>query len=647
MKKSKILFFSSAIISLSLILTPFGVFGDNLKIEQSDPVGDILNELRVQGETEGWTFSVGRSSASERTIGELCGLVEPDNWQESAAFDNTIDTTLTVPEKFDWRNEGGLTPVKNQGACGSCWAFGTTAALESTIKIKTGETVDLSEQWLVSCNRDGWGCNGGWWAHDYYAGTVGKCGGTGAVLESSFPYTASDSFCNGPYPHQYLLIDTDGDGYSWKFIDGQSNIPSPEQIKQAIFTYGPISVGVYVDSAFHMYDGGIFNSQSNGQVNHAVALVGWDDNQGEEGVWFLKNSWDTDWGENGYMRIEYGCNNVGYASCFIDGYRDLGPDNIDIQINLELYRLTNDPRQGDFDPIEFLPFDKPEWYYRVGVESEGEPIYQYKHNKKEDSENPGSWWDYAHEYTWYINQDHLFYTSQPTADVTIKLMEYDSDFLISDKDDLADVSQSSGGGVDDDTNDKRQAIYHGTYDVRTDELTGDITDTEGDHKTTMGDGKNNAKVWFRITDNYVAEKYEPIIDVDPDYLSYGEVSLGKHEKTFEIYNVAPKDPLDWAEKLKWTASTDKSWITLNKKSGTIAGSLSETVKVTIDTTNLEKGKYYTGNIVIDSNDREETIGVSLTVKKARYRLILPDFLRTYLSNFFIFYQNIIQKLHYT
>ena len=90
-----------------------------------------------------------------------------------------------------------------------------------------------------------------------------------------------------------------------------------DEIKRAIMDYGPIAVGIRVGNAFLAYTGGIFNLDETGEVNHAVALVGWDDNQGERGVWILRNSWGTGWGEAGYMHIEYGTSQVGYAANYI------------------------------------------------------------------------------------------------------------------------------------------------------------------------------------------------------------------------------------------------------------------------------------------------------------------------------------------
>jgi C1A family cysteine protease len=268
-------------------------------------------------ETNLLTNTIDENLAEKYSIDELCGLIEPDDWYIDARFDPCTPIN-DLPDSFDWREEieGGLPPIRSQGSCGSCWAFGTIASLECNIKIKDGDEVDLSEQWLVSCNQDGYGCGGGWWCHDYFMenGKTDPCGDSGAVLEEDFPYMASNEPCDCPYPHEYFIED-------WAYVGDPNGVAKVEEIKQAIYDYGVVSVAVCVNSAFHDYDGGVFSGPSCTSMNHAVALVGWDDNQGTDGVWFLRNSWGSGWGENGYMRIEYGVSNVGYRTVRVR-YRD-------------------------------------------------------------------------------------------------------------------------------------------------------------------------------------------------------------------------------------------------------------------------------------------------------------------------------------
>jgi len=291
-----------------------------------------IEQLREQGVVEGWTFTVGENTATERDVDELCGFVVPDNWKETARFESFANRQLVLPERFDWRDSIALPPIKDQGHCGSCWAFATVGALECNIKIRDGFDVDLSEQYLVSCNSDGWSCSGGFFAHDYHQWKPDLCGDSGAVLEEDFPYEAANATCGCPYPHQYYIED-------WAYLTEREDLPSVAAIKQAIVEYGPVSVAVAVTSSFQAYTGGVFNACSGNWRNHAVVLVGWDDNQGENGVWFMRNSWGPGWGEDGYMRIQYNCSSIGWGACFIEYL----PQDPDIDADGVLNREDNCP----------------------------------------------------------------------------------------------------------------------------------------------------------------------------------------------------------------------------------------------------------------------------------------------------------------
>lgn len=277
-----------------------------------------MAELRARAKAEGWTFEIDRNPATLQPIENLCGTVIPEGYEEPADTGSEWDQRDDLPAAFDWRDYGGCTPIRNQGGCGSCWAFSAVGAVESAILINDGVSVNLSEQWLVSCTTAG-DCGGGWpsAALDVmkrFAVMNDSCGDSGAVLESAFPYVAWDKPCGCPYDHPYWI---------------QNKFNAADK-KQAILDYGPISVTVAVDGAFQAYDNGVFNACWNGTVNHAVVLVGWDDNQGSDGVWIMRNSWGTWWGEDGYMRIEYGCSKIGgnalriqyRPDCNVNGVRD-------------------------------------------------------------------------------------------------------------------------------------------------------------------------------------------------------------------------------------------------------------------------------------------------------------------------------------
>ena len=264
-----------------------------------------IDDMREMGRQEGWTFEVSLNPATEYSLEQLCGLVVPDDWEKTAKF-VTPEISKSLPSSFDWRSQVTLPSVRNQGGCGGCWAFATVGALECAIKIKDNTTVNLSEQYLVSCNNEGWGCDGGWWAHDYHEWKSDDCDSVGAVMESEFPFQYSDVPCECPYTHPYRITD-------WSFVGG-----GIEGMKQAIMDYGPISVAISANNALQAYSGGIFNGCTGTTINHAVVIVGWDDNQGTNGVWIVRNSWGSWWGEGGYGRIPYGCNQIGYGACFIN-----------------------------------------------------------------------------------------------------------------------------------------------------------------------------------------------------------------------------------------------------------------------------------------------------------------------------------------
>ncbi|NIA15112.1 MAG: hypothetical protein GWP08_13655 [Nitrospiraceae bacterium] len=279
--------------------------------------------LRAQGEAEGWTFTVGRTPATKIPLEDLCGLVEPKGWRDEAVFEIFAEKAA-LPPAFNWRDTVGCPPIRNQGGCGSCWAFSTVGAFECNIFVQDGIAVDLSEQWLVSCNQETapptlpidnleprWGCNGGWFAHDYHTGAkTDSCGGSGAVLEADFPYTETDAPCACPYAHPYMLD-------SWAFIGPEFDLPSVDAIKQAIYEYGPVSTAIYASGVYSAYTGGVFNADSAEPPNHGVVILGWNDALGANGAWLTRNSWGSWWGEAGYMWIEYGVSSVGYGANFV------------------------------------------------------------------------------------------------------------------------------------------------------------------------------------------------------------------------------------------------------------------------------------------------------------------------------------------
>ncbi|MBN1557731.1 MAG: S8 family serine peptidase [Lentisphaerae bacterium] len=302
----------------------------------AEPSAEILERIeaiRADVAREGYSYTVGYTPALEYSLEELCGYIPAPPEFFEAAPRAPVQRGLrapALPEQFDWREEsGGLTPIRNQASCGSCWAFATVGCLESNIRITDGQEEDLSEQLLVSCAEMYFGCSGGWEAHPYFYDTPAADGEVGAALETDFPYEAADVPCAGPYPRLYVL-----DG--WAYVGADDGVADTDAIKQALLDYGPVFVGVDA-THFGAYTGGVFDNDSSRNVNHAVVLVGWDDTLGTEGCWILRNSWGPGWGEGGYMWIEYGCARVGYRASYINYKGGVMPPAGEILFDREVY----------------------------------------------------------------------------------------------------------------------------------------------------------------------------------------------------------------------------------------------------------------------------------------------------------------------
>ncbi len=276
----------------------------------ADALGNYINQLRQQGDEEGWSFEVDDNGIITRDSGALLGTALNYRPTEKNIKYFTIPKAnmKALPEKFDWREKTPKVPVSDQGNCGSCWAFALVGIAERLVAAKDGVVVNFSEQWVLDCNPNDWSCNGGWNPYEMFVGPD-ACYKIGMVLENILPYEEEKLACGCDNPRT--------SPYAFKYeYTIKEDLPFQEkvnQIKQAIFNYGPVWTTVRAGTTpFLAYAGGVFNYKpSGGSIDHAVVLEGWDDTRGANGVWILRNSWSELWGEDGYMLIEYDSSLVG------------------------------------------------------------------------------------------------------------------------------------------------------------------------------------------------------------------------------------------------------------------------------------------------------------------------------------------------
>jgi cathepsin L len=203
-------------------------------------------------------------------------------------------------DSIDWSTKGVVTGVKNQGQCGSCWAFSSTGGLEGQWALATANLQSLSEQQLVDCDKYSSGCNGGLMSTSFqwYESNA-------AATEDSYAYTARDGTCKSSFTTAVPVggvtgfVGVDGEG---SLLDAVSNI-------------GPVSVAIEADqSAFQHYSGGVLpGSECGSNLDHGVLTVGYGEQDGTN-YWKIKNSWGASWGTNGYLLIQRGDGACGIAS---------------------------------------------------------------------------------------------------------------------------------------------------------------------------------------------------------------------------------------------------------------------------------------------------------------------------------------------
>jgi C1A family cysteine protease len=276
-----------------------------------------LAELERLKKERGWTFDLKYTDVLERPLPPRIPLTTRSSRQSleqtkkpkgqlasasktsSGPWNTRCDASA---RQWDWRTEGHVGDVRDQGRqCLACWAFAAAAAFEGSYSVQHGTYVPVSEQNVLNCASDMSDCAGGLVADAYKVFTT-----KGAVNAALEPYLAHRTDCTPPAGKMRAL--------TWGYVSADEVIPSTPAIKEALCRYGPIVSAVRATLSMQAYAGGVFNHDEAGPANHAVAIIGWDD---EKEAWLVRNSWGAEWGLNGYMWIKYRVSSIGTEASWI------------------------------------------------------------------------------------------------------------------------------------------------------------------------------------------------------------------------------------------------------------------------------------------------------------------------------------------
>jgi len=294
-------------------VTAFKAFKENIKEIKT------LNDLK--GAKFGWNRFTDMGMSEFRA--KYLGRDVPTSSQRANIKAAPLTSDGPSVTKLDWVEEGAVTPVRDQGWCGSCWAYATVATIESRYILDTSmsssdvEDFELSVQQMVSCDENGWnaGCNGG----DPPGAFDWITNNGGLAHADDYPYSSYTGDTGSCTENVDVLDGTNVASWAYATDECYStycNDLDEEKMAASVETYGPITVCVNANM-WQFYESGVFTDDQCGRngywaLNHCVALTGFDLDASTP-YWTLKNSWATDWGEDGYMRVEYGTNTCGVA----------------------------------------------------------------------------------------------------------------------------------------------------------------------------------------------------------------------------------------------------------------------------------------------------------------------------------------------
>lgn len=271
----------------------FGVWKENLiKIEELNAEANNMTFYAVNEFTD---------LSQEEFLGRYTGLTDASDLpgKPYPIDGHQLGSSSAAPYAFDWRSRGVVNAVRNQGSCGSCWAFAVSETLASACMISKNVSVPpLSAQQLVDCNTRNGGCNGGLPGKAYTY--IYKAGGLNTA--STYTYTGKRGLCKVNRNHTVCPI------------KGYHTVRGTEiQIAAALYNLCPFVIGVDA-SKWQFYQGGVaLSSQCGKKTNHAVQLVGYNA-EATLPYWIVRNSWGTGWGDNGYIYLQLGANTCNMRS---------------------------------------------------------------------------------------------------------------------------------------------------------------------------------------------------------------------------------------------------------------------------------------------------------------------------------------------
>jgi len=283
------------------------VFHKNLRLVNS-----------VNRQHKGYTLAMNHHG--DRSHDEYLSLLNtqrpPQN--NGASRNHVSQHTEDLPSSLDWRDKGAVTPVKDQGVCGSCWSFGAAQTIEGSLFVQTGKLVRLSSQALVDCSwyQGNTGCDGGLDFQGYQ--WMMKVNGGQIPTEESYPYLMVNGLCHADRAEYGATI------------TGYVNVTSGDNsaLQDALYSQGPISVSIDASQDdFSFYSSGVYYNPNckNGMndLDHTVLAVGYGTENGQD-YWIIKNSWSTHWGDEGYVKMSMLNNNCGVSTT---------PTYVDLSLN--------------------------------------------------------------------------------------------------------------------------------------------------------------------------------------------------------------------------------------------------------------------------------------------------------------------------